>query len=209
MKLIVFGATGGVGREFVQQAVEAGHDVSVFVRTPSKVTTEGVHIIEGDAFDAQAVAQAIEGHEAVVSCLGTTKGKGAVKNTSIARMGHNIADGMKAAGVKRLVYCASAGVFGEIPGVTGKAIMLMLAKPLKDHRNALNYLLADPSVVYTITRPYSLKDLPLETDYAEAFEGVPTTSYAIPRASVAHFMVKSLEDETYYNKAVGLASAHK
>lgn len=45
MKIIVFGATGGVGQHFVEMAVAAGHDVTVFVRTPEKLKTTGVHII--------------------------------------------------------------------------------------------------------------------------------------------------------------------
>ncbi|MBQ0138732.1 MAG: SDR family oxidoreductase [Kurthia sp.] len=206
MKLIVFGATGGVGKSFVQQAVEKGHEVTTFVRTPAKMDIKGVEIIQGDAFDAKAVAEAIVGKDAVVSCLGSTNGPG--KDTSIGRMGHNIADGMKAAGVKRILYCASAGIDGEIPGLIGKMIMKMLAKPLKDHKAALSYILAN-DVVYTIARPYSLKDKPLENDYSEAFEGVPTSSQSIPRASVAHFLLKALDDEKYNNASVALASKKK
>lgn len=204
MKLVVFGATGGVGKLFVQQAVERGHEVTAFVRTPAKMDIENVQIFQGDAFDAQAVAAAIRGQDAVVSCLGSTKGPG--KDTSIGRMGRNIADGMKAADVKRIAYCASAGVDGEIPGFAGKMIMKMLAKPLKDHKAALNFILKNDGIQYTIARPYSLKDKALETSYSEAFEGVPTSSRAIPRASVAHFLLKSLEDERYVNQSVGLAS---
>lgn len=206
MKLIVFGATGRVGKLFVQQAVDKGHEVTVFVRNPAKMSIKNVEIIQGDAFNAHAVAAAIIGQDAVVSCLGSTEGPG--KNNSIGRMGHNIADGMKAAAVKRIVYCASAGVDGEIPGLIGKMIMKMLAKPLKDHKAALNYILEN-DVVYTIARPYSLKDKELEEHYSEAFEGVPTSSQSIPRASVAHFLLKALEDEKYNNTSVALASLKK
>ena len=127
MKLIVFGATGGVGQEFIKMAVEQGHEVSAFVRTPEKLQTKsGVNIIQGDAFEATAVAEAIKGHDAVVSCIGSTEGS--EKHTSIQKMGKNIADGMEAAGVKRIVYCASAGVNREIPGIAGKMVMKMLEK---------------------------------------------------------------------------------
>ncbi len=36
MKLLVFGATGGVGLEICRFAVSKGHSVTAFVRTPSK-----------------------------------------------------------------------------------------------------------------------------------------------------------------------------
>ncbi len=204
MKLIVFGATGGVGKLFVQQAVEKGYEITAFVRTPEKMDIQGVHIIQGDALDTAKVAEAIIGHNVVVSCIGSTKGLN--KDTSIQRMGHNIADGMAAANVKRIIYCASAGVFGEIPGIAGKMMMKLLEKPLKDHRAALEAIMSK-DIIYTIARPMGLKDTALELDYVETFEGVPTTSRSIPRASVAHFMVKVIEDERYENTSVGLASA--
>lgn len=203
MKLIVFGATGGVGQQFIQQALEKGHEITAFVRTPSKVTTTGINVIQGDAFNAAEVAAAIEGHEAVVTCLGSTEGP--EKHTSIEKMTRHIADGMAQHGVRRIVYCASAGVDKELPGLIGKMVMKMLEKPLKDHRNALNYLLSK-DVVYTIARPMGLKDNPIELDYTEVFDGPPSGASSIPRASVAHFMVKALEDSKYENASVGLAS---
>lgn len=51
-----------------------------------------------------------------------------------------------------------------------------------------------------------LKDEPLKTDYKEAVDTVPKGSSSISRASVAHFMVKALDDAQYENKSVGLCS---
>lgn len=203
MKIIVFGATGGVGQHFVEMAVAAGHEVTAFARTPEKLKTTDVHIIKGDAFNAKQVADAIVGHDAVISCLGSSSGM--KKSNELETMGKNVADGMENAGVKRLVYCASAGVDREIPGMIGKLMMKMLANPLADHRAALNYY-KSKGVVYTIARPMGLKDEPLKTDYKEAVDTVPKGSSSIPRASVAHFMVKALDDANYENKSVGLCS---
>ncbi|MER1987636.1 MAG: NAD(P)-binding oxidoreductase [Solibacillus sp.] len=203
MKIIVFGATGGVGQHFVEMAVAAGHEVTAYVRTPEKLKITNVHIIKGDAFDKESVATAIVGHEAVISCVGSSAGM--KKSNDLERMGINIADGMEAAGVKRLVYCASAGVDDEIPGIAGKMMMKMLANPLADHRNALNYY-KTKDITYTIARPMGLKDDALQLDYKEAFDTVPKGSNSIPRASVAHFMLKALTDPAYENKSVGLCS---
>ena len=202
MKLIVFGATGGVGQHLVRMALEAGHEVTAFVRTPDKLETkEGIQIIQGDAFDTQSVAAAIIGHDAVISCLGSSTGT--KKSNELETMGKNIADGMEAAGVKRLVYCASAGVNGEIPGIPGKIMMKLLANPLKDHRAAIDYYLSK-GVTYTIARPMGLKNEELSTTYVESLDSVPAKSTSIPRASVAHFMVKALSDAKYENTSVGL-----
>ena len=202
MKLIVFGATGRVGQHFVRLAVEAGHEVTAYARTPEKLETSGVRIIQGNAFDAKAVAEAIVGHDAVISCVGSSTGM--KRSHELEQMGHAIADGMEKAGVKRLVYCASAGVDNEIPGVAGKLMMLMLKNPLADHRNALNYY-KSKNITYTIARPMGSKDTPFNPNYMEAFDGVPKGSNSIPRESVAHFMLKALTDKKYENASVGLA----
>lgn len=202
MKLIVFGATGRVGQHFVRLAVEAGHEVTAYARTPEKLETSGVRIIQGNAFDAKAVAEAIVGHDAVISCVGSSTGM--KRSHELEQMGHAIADGMEKAGVKRLVYCASAGVDNEIPGVAGKLMMLMLKNPLADHRNALNYY-KSKNITYTIARPMGLKDTPFNPNYMEAFDGVPKGSNSIPCESVAHFMLKALTDKKYENASVGLA----
>lgn len=201
MKVIIFGATGGVGQHVVEMAKNAGHEVTAFVRTPEKLKITGVNVIQGDAFNAEQVAAAIPGHDAVISCVGSSTG--VKKSNELETMGKNIADGMEQAGVKRLVYCASAGVDGEIPGIMGKMMMKMLANPLADHRAALNYY-KTKGVTFTIARPMGLKDEPLKADYKESFDSVPKGSSSIPRASVAHFMVKALDDAKYENASVGL-----
>ena len=54
--ILVFGATGGTGKAFVEQALEHGHAVTAYVRDPSKLEAhEKLTIIEGDLFDAEAV----------------------------------------------------------------------------------------------------------------------------------------------------------
>lgn len=50
MNIIVFGANGGVGKHFTKLALDKGHEVTAFVRSPSKL--ELVHelltIIQGE-----------------------------------------------------------------------------------------------------------------------------------------------------------------
>ena len=64
---------------------------------------------------------------------------------------------------------------------------------------------ASSRLVYTIARPMGLKDDPLVTDYKESFDSIPPKTGSIPRASVAHFMVKALGDAKYENAFVGIS----
>ena len=73
MKLSLFGASGFVGREVLDQCLEAGHELTLLMRTPSKLPEElraRVTIVEGDALDADTVARAIpDGTEAVLFAI--------------------------------------------------------------------------------------------------------------------------------------------
>ena len=205
MKIIVFGATGGVGKSVVAQALDAGLEVTAFVRTPSKmdITHENLKLIQGDAFNQRDVSAAIVGHDAVVSCIGSNKGM--KESTEIQEMTKNIVDVMKEHNVERIIYTASAGVHKEIPGVSGKLVMFMLKNPLKDHRAAVDYIQAN-GLNYTIVRPMGLTDQPFTGKYRESATSVPEKSRTIPRADVAHFIVKALADSKYNHSSIGIAT---
>lgn len=205
MKVIVFGATGGVGKQVVQQGLDAGHEITAFIRTPSKleVSYEGLTIVQGDAFNAEEVSDTIKGHDAVISCLGSSTGM--KKSDELQNMTRNIVEGMQRHDVNRIVYTASAGVHRELTGVMGKIVMMLLKNPLIDHRAAVKHI-TDAGLNYTIARPMSLSDKPYTGVYREHATRVPEKSSAIPRADVAHFIVKALDDASYDHSSVGLAT---
>ena len=56
MRLLIFGATGGTGRELIRQALDRGHSVTAFARDPSALEErDGLSPIAGDVLDAPAV----------------------------------------------------------------------------------------------------------------------------------------------------------
>ena len=72
MKLTIFAATGGIGRQLLEQAVAAGHDVTAVVRSPEKLSGEAVRVVKADlaAPDPAALESAVRGADAVLSGLG-------------------------------------------------------------------------------------------------------------------------------------------
>ena len=68
MKLIIFGATGSLGRHLVDRALDQGHDVTAFSRDPSALAREHPRLAHfaGDALDPDAVHEAVAGHERAV-----------------------------------------------------------------------------------------------------------------------------------------------
>ena len=70
--LLVFGSTGGMGRQLVNQALERGHTVTAFARDATKVDIkhDNLQVAQGDAMDPASVETAVRGHEAVLCSLG-------------------------------------------------------------------------------------------------------------------------------------------
>ncbi|MBK7181295.1 MAG: NAD(P)H-binding protein [Chloroflexi bacterium] len=77
MKITIFGSTGGTGKELVNQALAAGHEVTVYVRNPAKLTglQDRVMVVQGNLEDRDAIGEAVAGAEAVISALGPTNNK--------------------------------------------------------------------------------------------------------------------------------------
>jgi putative NADH-flavin reductase len=71
-RLLVFGATGGTGRQLVEQALQQGYVVTAFARDPSKIrlTHENLRVVQGDVLQPDSVEAAVAGQEAVLSALG-------------------------------------------------------------------------------------------------------------------------------------------
>lgn len=202
MKMIVFGSTGGTGRSFVQQALNSGHVVTAFARTPSKleIEHERLNVVQGDALNEKEVRQAVAGQEVVVSCLGSEGLK--AKNT-LARMTGNIIIAMEEEGIKRILYVASAGIYKEIPGLTGWMSQKILKNVLEDHRKAVNLMIAS-NTDYTIARPMRLMDGDLTKQYRTS-ESVPKGGKKINRSDVAHFLLHSLEEGNHIKSTIGIA----
>ena len=75
-RLLILGATGSLGRHVLGQAVAAGHNVTVFVRTPSKLPPEvsgRVSVHTGD-LGTSVPRDLIEGQDALINCAGHVAG---------------------------------------------------------------------------------------------------------------------------------------
>jgi len=73
MDLMLFGATGATGRELLAQALEQGHRVTAFARSPERLSDlqdANLRTARGDALDPAAVEAAVPGHDAVLCALG-------------------------------------------------------------------------------------------------------------------------------------------
>ena len=116
MKILVLGATGGVGRLVVKQALARGHKVTAFVRhDPGNIALDGATVACGNVLDTQALSNALAGQDAVVYAIGV---KSTGPTTLFSQSTRLLLSAMEQQGVKRLVCITGVGA-GETKGHGG------------------------------------------------------------------------------------------
>lgn len=206
MKLIIFGSTGSIGRQLVNQALEQGHTVTAFARDASKIAINhnNLRIALGDVMDPASVESAVQGHDAVLCSLGAGR-KGTVRSVGT----RNIISAMGRVGVRRFICQSTLGA-GDSRGNLNafwKYIMfgLLLRPAYADHIRQESYV-RQSRLDWTIVRPGAFTDGARTGQYRHGFPGTDrTTKLKISRTDVADFMLKQLADDTYLHKAPGIS----
>ncbi|SLN71386.1 3 beta-hydroxysteroid dehydrogenase/Delta 5--_4-isomerase [Roseivivax jejudonensis] len=113
MKVLVFGATGKVGRLTVDAALAAGHAVTAFARSPDRLAPRpGLTPFTGDVTKASDVADAMTGQDVVILTFGAPVNRRTIlQDTDICESGtRNAVAAMQEAGTPRLIATTSIGV---------------------------------------------------------------------------------------------------
>ncbi|MBU3055430.1 NAD(P)-dependent oxidoreductase [Pseudomonas indica] len=117
MKLALIGASGFVGSALLQEALERGHQVTAIVQHPEKLPSHpNLTALKADAYQPDAVATAVAGHDAVLDAFNPGWGKENIRELFLQGT-RSIFAGVKQAGVKRLLVVGGAGSLYVAPGV--------------------------------------------------------------------------------------------
>lgn len=146
MQITVFGATGKVGRLVVSEALSRGHDVVAFVHSSSNFTkNKHLRIVNGDVYNPEAVAEAIQGSSAVISALGSW----GTPNKDILKKGiENIIPTMENYKVSRIVSLTGHGAnapgdkFDPLHIVSRWMLVLLAPRILHDGEDHIKQLMA-------------------------------------------------------------------
>jgi len=206
MRLIIFGATGTIGRHLVDEALSRNHRVTAFARQPSALELDHQDLTRraGDVLDRGAVADAVQGHDAVLVALGAGR-KGGIRSVGT----RNIIDAMERHGVRRLVCLSTLGA-GDSRALLNffwKRIMfgLLLRDAFADHESQ-EALIGQSDLDWIIVRPAAFTGGPATGAYRHGFPATePNLKLKIPRADVADFMLRQLTDDTYLRRSPGLS----
>lgn len=204
MRIAVFGASGRTGRPLVKQALEAGHDITAFVRDPAKLGMNHARLqaLKGDISDAAAVEAAIRGQEAVLIALGPVK---AGRKDIMEAGARAILPAMQKLGVRRLVTLTGAGVAqpGDAPKAFDRIMSVLLrtfAKEVLEDSKRHVELVRASGLDWTVVRVPVLGDGPPTGKYRVGMVGVGSGA-RIARADVADFMLRAVGDSSFIGRS--------
>lgn len=206
-RLLILGATGGTGRHVVTQALEAGHEVTAYVRDPAKlqVKHERLRVMVGAiADDATPVQEAMKGQQAVISTLG--RGPSLQSDHMIQRCVPPMLSAMKAAGVGRLIFTSAIGVgdaYSEAP-LLSKIVIRVLLKDIYPDKLIGENLIRDSDLDWTIVQPAGLTNGQLTRRYRVGEHLRHRMFATVSRADLAHFLLSQLDDRTRIRRIVQL-----
>jgi putative NADH-flavin reductase len=119
MKIVLFGATGNVGKRVAEEARRRGHEVVGVVREdPAALQppAPGVGLMRGDATDASSVAAAVRGADVVVNAISPRPNARGLPAPSLPAAVRALVAGLRQANVRRLLWVGGAGSLEVSPG---------------------------------------------------------------------------------------------
>jgi putative NADH-flavin reductase len=173
MRIVIFGANGGTGRQLAQQALEVGHEVVAVTRHPDSfpIAATRLTVARADVHDRAATARVVEGSEVVLSTLGVQFSR---KPITIYSDGiASIADAMTTHGRKRLVVVSSAGTEPSrhadggflLNRVMQPMVTRTIGKTTYADMRRMEAFLRQSSLDWTVMRPGGLFDAEQPSDY--------------------------------------------
>lgn len=211
-KLLIMGASRGIGLETVKVALAAGHDVRAFARSASKIELQNAKLekFPGDALRKADVYKALDGVDAVIQSLGVASPRDLIFGTTLfSEATKLLIAGMKDQGVKRLIAVTGAGAGdsrGRINPLYDYLLFPLLLQRVYSDKDIAEDLIIKSGLDWTIVRPGGLTNRPLTGRWIALTEKKDWRAGFISRADVADFVVKQVSDTTYIGKTPLLIS---
>jgi len=215
MKILVVGSTGGSGRAAVEHLLADGHEVTAFARRAAEVHghAERLRTIDGDALDADAVARAVYGHDAVVVTLGISENPLGVRLFGASRTPmdvrsrgtENVLAAMRMHGVRRLVVQTTFGVGATRDLLTRveRLFFSLVLKPQIADTEVQNQAVMDSDRDWVIVQPVHLTDGAAASPHLST-EGA-TDVRSVSRGSVGRALARAVTDDALVRRSVAVS----
>lgn len=208
MDLVVLGATGATGLEIVREAVEHGHAVTAFVRSPERLRpfADQIKVTQGDLLNSEELVGVIRGHDAVVSGFGPRLPVAEADTHLLQQFATALTAAMQRAGVTRVVVESVAFLFKDAIIPPAYVFGRLLFPGIVADASAMEGIFRESSLDWTLVRPPELTDKPYTGKYRVREGHLPAFGFKISRADVADFMLKAVENHAASRKIVGVSN---
>ena len=216
VRILVFGAAGPLGREILREALNVKHEVTAFVRDPSRAALDPhkrLRIVQGDALESHAVDEPMIAQEAVIITLGV-KPKPRLPfhppepTTALSEATDNILRAMTRHNVRRLVLITGLGA-GDSKGHGGfvydRILQPFLLRGVYEDKDRQEALVRKSDRDWVILRPARLTDGPRLGQYATLRESTAVKANTVSRSDVAEFAVRSAKVNRYLYRTMLLS----
>lgn len=207
MKLFVLGATGKTGGSLVTQAVARGHSVTAFGRSPFAGGDKAkVLSISGNPMNEMELSDALPGHDAVLSVLGT-RGLGATSVLEDSSRATICA--MRNTGVRRLVILSSALLDSHI-GLVNRIVSRTVLRHFSRDQRAMEQLVRASSLDWTVLRPPRMTDSAPDEQSTSSLDDPPDAAgMTITKEEVARVMLDVVENRRFVEQLVHVRGARR
>ncbi|MDX0543232.1 NAD(P)H-binding protein [Sinorhizobium medicae] len=119
MSIVVFGASGNIGSDIRKEALSRGHRVTAVTHSSELEPAERLTVLKADIADPEEVAGIVGGHDAVISAYGPGLRSHSAENAAvlIEKAHVSLFEGVKRAGVRRIIIVGGVGSLKASPGV--------------------------------------------------------------------------------------------
>lgn len=207
MRVVVFGATGDLGRECTIQSLEAGHEVRALARTPNKLDpalAAQIQVVQGDALSAEDCDRVLApGADAVLFAIGIDKHS---PEHLCADATRHIFAAMRRHGVSRFVWCGGGSTLLPEDQLTFGSrfvewfTVTFMGLRHRDKVAQLAFLEENKDLSWLGLRPLQMNPGPRRASYRMGFDRFSGFS-KITFADCAHAMVGMLADDTWLHQA--------
>ena len=198
MRLLILGATGPTGRNLVDQALGAGHEVTALARNAARLTVAHprLAVVPGDATDAGTLEDAMRGKDAVLSALGAGK---SLRSQIASRAVAALIPAMRARALKRVIFLSAFGVgesYEQASLLQRIAFRTMLRQIFADKAKA-DAMLRASGLDWTLVYPTLLTNGARAGRYRVGERLAMKGMSSISRADVAAFMLAQLATDEW------------
>jgi putative NADH-flavin reductase len=203
MQVTVFGASGKVGNLVVEELLRRGHTVVAFVHSHNLFSPSGnLIVVQGDVYKKDDVAKAMQGSDAVISCLGSW---GTPKRNVVSSAMEHIIPVMVTNGIHRIITLTGSGAQrpGEKDTFAHRMVMTLAGpfpagKVFEDGEKHMR-LLAASNLDWTTLRSPVMTNGGKQGYFLNQKVGGPLES--VSRNAVAQALIDQLDTDEYLRTA--------